>query len=194
MKFLLDFFPVLAFFISFKLYDVYIATAVLILASFIQTLGHWIIKKRFEKLHLFTFFASLIMGSLTLFFRDDSFIKWKVSVIYWILSATIIVYLLFRRKIAIKDLFEGLFKQSLGISDSIWHKLNMAWMLYLVGIGILNIWIAYQFDLDTWVNFKVWGIMAIQLIMMIATFVIIFKYMPEENRQALDKQPGKSED
>ncbi|WP_144393607.1 inner membrane-spanning protein YciB [Pleionea sediminis] len=194
MKLFLDFFPVLAFFISAKVWDIYIATAVLILGSFIQTVGHWLIKKKFEKLHLVTFFASLILGSMTLFFRDDSFIKWKVSVVYWIFSGTIFVFLL-RKKIAIKALFEGLMKIDMGLKDTLWHKINMAWAISLLALGFLNLWIAYSFSLDAWVNFKVWGTMIIQLIMMLVTFFIIFKNMPEENRRALEQEePPKEND
>ncbi len=194
MKLLLDFFPVLAFFITFKVFDIYVATAVLIAGSFIQTLGHYLIKKQFEKLHVVTFVVALVMGSLTLFFRDDAFIKWKVSVIYWILSGTIFVFLL-RKRIAMKDLLEGLMKHDLGLKDSLWHKINMGWAITMVLIGFVNLWIAYEFSLETWVNFKVWGTMIIQLLMMVITFYVIFKYMPEENRKQLEQaDSGNSED
>ncbi len=190
MKLFLDFFPVLAFFITSKVYDIYVATAVLIAGSFIQTLGHWLIKKQFEKLHLVTFFASLVLGSMTLFFRDDSFIKWKVSVVYWILSATIFFFLL-RKKIAIRELFQGLMKHDLGLQNRLWHQINFGWAFSLVGLGFLNLWIAYNMSLDAWVNFKVWGTMGIQIVMMIVTFIVIFKNMPEENRKAFDQDDSK---
>jgi intracellular septation protein len=189
MKLLLDFFPALAFLISYKIFDIYVATGVLIVSSFIQTVGHYWLKKQFEKLHVITFVVAVVMGSLTLFFHDDSFIKWKVSVIYWILSATIFIFLL-RKRIAMKDMLQGLMKQELGLPDRVWHMINLTWAIALFAIGFLNLWVAYQFSLDTWVNFKVWGTMAIQMLMLIVTFIVIFKYMPEENRKALEDKPN----
>ncbi|WMS87197.1 inner membrane-spanning protein YciB [Pleionea litopenaei] len=192
MKVLLDFFPVLAFFLTYKLFDVYVATAVLIGASLLQTLGHRIIKKRFEKLHVMTFVISLIMGGMTIAFRDDAFIKWKVSVVYWILSAVIWIYWL-RGTMLLKQLFESLFKQELGLTQKLWGYINAFWGLLLLAMGGLNIWIAYHFDLDTWVNFKVWGTMAVQLVTMIGTFVVIFKNMPEHHRKMLEESSANEE-
>jgi intracellular septation protein len=187
MKLLFDFFPALAFLISYKLFDIYVATGVLIASSFIQMMGHYWMKKQFENLHLITFGVALVMGSLTLFFHDDRFIKWKVSVIYWILSAVIILFLL-RKRIAMKELLQALMKQELGVPDSLWHRINISWAIALLALGFVNLWVAYQFSLDTWVNFKVWGTMAIQMVMLVMTFIVIFKHMPEENRKALEDE------
>ncbi|NVJ61729.1 MAG: septation protein IspZ [Gammaproteobacteria bacterium] len=186
MKLLLDFFPILAFFISYKFYDIYVATAVLIIASLLQTIGHWVIKKKFEKLHVITLVVSIVMGGLTLALRDESFIKWKVSVVYWLLSSIILIFML-RKRIALQELFEGLFKQPLGLKPALWHKINALWAIVLIAMGFINLWIAYRFSLDTWVNFKVWGTMIVQFALMIFTFVLIFKNMPEENKKLFEQ-------
>ncbi len=191
MKLLLDFFPVLAFFITFKWLGIYPATAVLIVGSLIQTLGHWLIKKEFEKLHLITLAASVILGGMTLAFQDDRFIKWKVSVIYWIFSLVIIGFWLFKKQIAIQKLFEGLLKMELGIAPSFWHKVNLSWLVVFIVMGLVNLWIAYSFELDVWVNFKVWGIMIIQMVLMLATFAFVFNAMPEDKRNALTENDSK---
>ncbi|NVJ48830.1 MAG: septation protein IspZ [Gammaproteobacteria bacterium] len=193
MKVLLDFFPVLAFFITYKLSDIYTATMVLIIASFVQTITFRLIKKRFETLHLITFVISIVMGGLTILLQDESFIKWKVTVVYWLLSAVLFGYWL-ANKLVIKQIFEALFKQELGISLSIWRRLNAFWGLLFLAMGGINLWVAYSFSLDTWVNFKVWVTMATKLTAMIITFVVIFKYMPEEYRKMLEEADAKEEE
>ncbi len=195
MKFLLDFFPVLGFFIIYQVYDdIYMATYVLMAACVVQTLGHYFISKRFERMHVITLILALLFGGLTVFLRDDAFIKWKVSIFLWGVALFFIFRQLIQNKIALKDLFEGISGESMGISDTLWKKLNIVWIFTTLATGLLNLWIAYNFEQSVWVNFKFWGLTGIQLVLMIATFFIIFKNMPKEKREALEAQSSKVDD
>ncbi len=86
MKFLFDFFPILLFFIAYKMYDIYVATAVAIVAAALQTLLFWVKHRRFEKMHLITFGLLAVFGGLTLILKDPVFIKWKPTVINWLFA------------------------------------------------------------------------------------------------------------
>ena len=89
MKFLYDFFPILLFFIAYKMYDIYVATAVAMAAGAVQTLLFSIKHRRFEKMHLVTLGLLLVFGGLTIFLQDPVFIKWKPTVINWLFAVVL---------------------------------------------------------------------------------------------------------
>lgn len=153
MKLLFDFFPVLVFFISFKLYGIYTATAVAIIASILQSVTYYVIHRRFEKMHLIGLALIVVLGGATLFFHNPTFIKWKPTGIYW---ATAIAFFL-SRYISRKPLVERMMENNLQLKRIIWRRLNMMWVMFFALMGILNLYIAFNFDTNTWVNFKLFG-------------------------------------
>ena len=188
MKLLLDFFPLLGFFIAYKMYDIYTATAVLIAGAFVQTFGHWLMKRQFEKMHLFTLILASVFGGLTLFLRDDTFIKWKVSIFLWLITLVFLFRQWFQQRISLKDLLESIFGESLGVADNIWKNLNYVWAITSLVTGFLNLWVAYYFSQSDWVNFKVWGVTGIQMALMIATIAILLKHMPEDKKKTFGEE------
>ena len=159
MKFLFDFFPVLLFFTAYKLYDIYVATAVLIIACFIQTIGHWAVHRKFEKSHVITLILVALFGGATLLLQDEMFIKWKPSVINWLFGAAFIG----SQFIGKKNLLERMMGSKLQLPAIIWRNLNSAWGLFFISLGFLNLYVVYHFDTDTWVDFKMFGLMGLTL-------------------------------
>ncbi|MCO7226364.1 inner membrane-spanning protein YciB [Pleionea sp. CnH1-48] len=186
MKVLIDFFPLLGFFIAYYVFDIYVATGVLMVAAVIQTVGNRLLKKEWEKMHLFTLGLALVFGSLTLLFRDDAFIKWKVTILMWMLAVVFLFRQWVQNRIVLKDLLEGMSGESFGIEDALWKRLNVIWACCALAVGLLNLWVAYTFSQSVWVNFKVWGITIIQFTLMMITFAILFKNMPEDAKKALE--------
>jgi intracellular septation protein len=86
MKLLYDFFPILLFFIAYKVYDIYVATAVAIAAAFVQTGLYWLRHRRFENTHLLTLGLLVVFGGLTLILHDPVFIKWKPTLVNWLFA------------------------------------------------------------------------------------------------------------
>ncbi|MEE8482564.1 MAG: septation protein A, partial [Acidiferrobacterales bacterium] len=168
MKLLYDFFPLLLFFGAFKIYDIYVATAVAIAASFIQVFGYRLAKGKFETMHLVTFGVISVFGGLTLLLHDDTFIKWKPTIVYWVLGSITIGSHFVGKKTAI----EHLIGKQISMPAHIWVRQNMAWGIFFLVLGVINIYVAFYYALELdaverqeiWVNFKVFGLMAITLV------------------------------
>ncbi len=176
MKMMFDFLPVLLFFIVYKMYDIYVATAVLIIACFIQTIAHRMIKGEFEKSHVITLVLVALFGGLTLILHDEVFIKWKPTVINILFAAVFIGSQFIGKKTIIERMMGG----NLTLPPDVWVKLNIAWAMFFVFLGGLNIYVAFSFDTDTWVNFKLFGLMGLTLIFIVAQSFYLMPHLKEE--------------
>lgn len=141
MKLLADFLPVILFFAAYQLYDIYAATAVAILASIAQVGYLWLKQRRVETAHLATLGILLVFGGLTLVLQDRSFIMWKPSVINWLFG----LVLLGSQFIGSKPILQRLMGAQLELEKPIWYRLNMAWALFFLALGFLNLYVANDF-------------------------------------------------
>ena len=173
MKFLVDFFPVLLFFVAYKVYDIYVATAVAIAAAFIQVGIHYFKHKNFEKSHLVTLGILVVFGGATILLQDEMFIKWKPSVINWIFAAAF----LGSQFIGNKTIVERMMSKSVTLPATIWLKLNMSWVIFFIALGVINLFVVYNFDTDTWVNFKLFGMMGLTVMFVIAQAIYMSRHM-----------------
>ncbi|VAW74508.1 Intracellular septation protein IspA [hydrothermal vent metagenome] len=176
MKILYDFFPILLFFIAYKLGDIYIATAVAIAAAAVQTLAFWIRHRRFEKMHLITFGLLLFFGGLTLLLRDPVFIKWKPSVVNWLFA----VVFLGSHWVGEKPIVERMMRHAIQAPPPVWLRLSWMWITFFISIGLLNLYVAYTYSEETWVNFKLFGMLGITFAFVIAQGFYLGRYMIEE--------------
>ncbi|RDH87287.1 MAG: septation protein A [endosymbiont of Seepiophila jonesi] len=141
MKFLADFFPVILFFVAYKLYGIYAATAVAIAASFIQVGYGWLRHRHVENMHLITLGILVIFGGLTLVLQDRTFIMWKPSVFNWLFGGVFLASLF----IGEKPLLERMMGGSINVPSLIWRKLNTTWGLFFILLGFLNLYVANDF-------------------------------------------------
>lgn len=155
MKFLYNFFPVILFFVIYKISNIYIATTALMIASFIQTFGYWMVRHTFEKMHLISFLVIVILGTITLLLHDPIFIKWKPTLVSWIFSGIFLGSQLILKKPALHYLMS----KTLSLSDRVWNYLNLSWAFFFLAIGFINLYVAYHFDTNIWINFKLFGIL-----------------------------------
>lgn len=177
MKFLYDFFPILLFFIAYKLGDIYIATGVAIAAAAVQTGAFWIRHRRFETMHLITFGLLLFFGGLTLLLRDPVFIKWKPSVINWLFAAVFFGSHWIGKKTAV----ERMMGHAIQVPGPVWRRLSWMWIIFFISVGLLNLYVAYTFSEEVWVNFKLFGMLGITLAFVIAQSFYLGRYMVEED-------------
>lgn len=173
MKFLFDYFPIICFFIAYKFFGIYIATAVTMVASALQLITYRLIHHRFESLHLITFGLIMILGGSTLMFHKIIFIKWKPSLIYWIFSIVLCGSHFYSKQ----PLLQTMLGNKITLPSYIWVRLNFIWSLFFLFLGLLNLYIIYHFDTNTWVYFKLFGTLAITLIFIIGQAVYMAHHM-----------------
>ncbi|MBC7705228.1 MAG: septation protein A [Rhodoferax sp.] len=153
MKALLDFIPILLFFGAYKFYDIYVATAVLMAASVIQTALIYAIDRKVTMMQKITLALILVFGALTLWLQDERFIKWKPTVLYVAIAIALSVAVWIFKKSFLKLMLGT----QLELPDRVWMRLNVAWILYCLLMAVVNGYVAAFFTTEAWVNFKIWG-------------------------------------
>lgn len=187
MKMLIDFLPVALFFIVYKTEDIYMATAVLIVASLVQTVGYRLWKGKFEQSHIITLVLVAAFGGLTLLLHDEMFIKWKPSVINWLFGAVFIGSMWIGKQPIIQRMLGG----QVELPQDVWARLNMAWAGFFIALGFINLYVVYNFDTDTWVNFKLFGLMGLTIVFIIAQSLYMAKYINQlDTQKAEADNPG----
>lgn len=153
MKILIDFFPILLFFGAYKLYGIYVGTAVLMGATVAQMALIYAIDRRLQTMHKVTLVLILLFGTLTLLLQDDRFIKWKPTVLYGAMSLALAVAVWAMKKNFLKMLLGS----QLALPEAVWHRLNVAWIIYCAFMSLINAYVVVNFSTEAWVDFKLWG-------------------------------------
>ncbi|MDD5034300.1 MAG: septation protein A [Methylococcaceae bacterium] len=174
MKLLFDFFPILLFFLAYKFYDIYAATAVAIAASVLQVGYSWFKNRKLEPMHLVTLAIIGVFGGLTLYLQDELFIKWKPTVINWLFG----VVFLASQWWGEKTMIERMMSANLTLPTEIWRRLNLSWTLFFFVLGGANLFVMYSFDTATWVNFKLFGMLGLTFLFVILQSFYLSRYLP----------------
>ena len=176
MQFLLEYAPIILFFVAYKLKDIYFATGVAIAASVIAIAWAWFGAKRVSTMQWLSLAIIVIFGGATLLLHDETFIKWKPSALYGAFA----VALLFGKLVLNKNWIHVVFKQAhIQAPDALWNKLTWAWIAFFVFMAALNGYVATNFSLDAWVNFKVWWAMGLFLAFTIGNVALLAKYIKD---------------
>jgi intracellular septation protein len=200
MKFLFDLFPVILFFVAFKIaganesiaYDfavrwlgsgiapnqapILIATAVAIVATFGQIAWVWLRRRKVDTMLWVSLAIIVIFGGATLYLHDETFIKWKPTVLYWLFALTLFVSATLLKK----NLIRALMKEQIDLPDAVWGRLNASWIGFFAVMGVANLLVAFNFSTDTWVNFKLFGSMGLMLAFVVAQGLMLSKYVEEK--------------
>ena len=186
MKFLVDFFPIILFFVAYKVWGIYAATAVAIVATVAQIVFLRIKTGKVEAMQWVSLGVIVLFGGATLLANDENFIKWKPTVLYWLMGGALLIGQLFFGKNLIKSLMGA----QLQLPDPVWRTVNWSWAGFFAVMGVLNLWIAFNFDTDTWVNFKLFGGMGLMLVFVVLQALYLSRYMKETPASGHeDKQP-----
>ena len=170
-KFYFDLFPIILFFIAFKVYDIFIATGVAIVATLLQIIYVYLKDKKVEKVLLFNGVMITFLGGLTILLQDKMFIMWKPSVLYWCFA----LILLFSNLFLKKNLVQMALGKQVELKNKFWNVINWYTSIFFVLLGFINLYVAYNFSEDTWVNFKLFGITGLLFIYMIFLGLYISK-------------------
>ncbi len=174
-KILFDFFPIVLFFIAYKNYDLYVATAVVIAATFIQVAYSWFKYRKVETMQWVTLGLMTVMGGATLYLQDEQFIKWKLTIIEWLFGAI----LLGSHFIGKKTIMEKMMGANLELPDKAWSILNFIWALFFITVGAVNIYVMFNYSTEDWVNFKTFGVPTMMAVFILLQVGFMYKYLPE---------------
>ncbi|MES2537928.1 MAG: septation protein A [Pseudomonadota bacterium] len=205
MKFLFDLFPVILFFVMFKWGEghtesaqalasqylsgfvsggvvtaaqapILLATAVVIVATLAQIVYLLVRRKKIEPMLWISLAIIGVFGGATIYFHNETFIKWKPTVLYWCFG----VILLASQTLFKKNFIKTMMGKQITLPDPVWDRLNLAWSAFFVVLGVLNLYVAFSFDTATWVNFKLFGFTGLMVLFVIGQTMILSKYIKEE--------------
>ncbi len=209
MKFLYDFFPVLLFFAVYKFYGdippqaiegvnsafflsltpgkatdaIFLATAVAIIASFIQVALYWIRQRRVERMHIVSLVLITVFGGATLTLQDPVFIKWKPTILNWAFALVFFG----SQFVGKKTLVERMMSHAIVVPGIIWHRVNLAWVVFFLVAGLTNLYVAYTFSEATWVDFKLFGLMGMTFVFVLAQALYLARYMEPQGNESKEE-------
>lgn len=199
MKFFFDLLPVFLFFVAFKVggsislgsklglpqldNPVYLATAVAIAASVAQIAWSAFRRRRVETMAWISLGIIVVFGGATLILRDETFIKWKPTVLYWFFATALFVRAAFFKK----NLIEVMLQEQLSLPAQVWRALNAGWCLFFLVLGAVNLYVAFHFSTNTWVNFKVFGTTGLLFAFALIQGLVLSRYLPEEEKGSASK-------
>ena len=176
MKLLIDFFPIILFFAAFKLWGIYVATGVAIVATIVQIGWLRYSTGKVEPMQWMSLGVIVLFGGATIVAQNDTFIKWKPTVLYWLMGGALLVGQLFFRK----NLLRSLMGAQMTLPDAAWRVMNWSWIAFFAVMGVINLWVAFNFDTDTWVNFKLFGGLGLMAVFVVAQALYLGRYMKTE--------------
>ncbi|OFZ68797.1 MAG: septation protein A [Betaproteobacteria bacterium RBG_16_58_11] len=198
MKILFDLFPIILFFAAFKLagsdpeqanalamsigyhadikqIPILIATAIAIIATFVQIGWVWFRHCKVDTMLWVSLGLIVVFGGATLWLHDPTFIKWKPTVLYWLFAVTLLV----SDYVFKKNLISVMMKGQVKLPSPVWRRLNLSWVLFFAGMGVLNLYVAFNYSESTWVNFKLFGFMGLMLVFIVLQGLMLSKHMEE---------------
>lgn len=174
MKLLLDFLPIAIFFAVYHFSgDIVLATLVLIPATLAQVAFLWWRHRRVEKMHLVTLALLIVLGGATVIFKDPTFIQWKPTVVNALFALAFLASPLFGGKTLVQRMME----KAVSLPAAIWTRLNLAWVVFFIVMAVLNVYVFKTFDEATWVNFKLFGMLGMTLVFVLAQGVYLSRHM-----------------
>ncbi|HSI53184.1 MAG: septation protein A [Ramlibacter sp.] len=173
MKLLIDFFPIILFFIAFKFAGIYVATGVAIVATLLQIGWLRYSTGKVEPMQWVSLGVIVLFGGATIIAHNDTFIKWKPTVLYWLMGSALFAGQVFFKK----NLLKSLMGSQLELPDAAWRVTNWSWIAFFALMGVINLWVAFNFDTDTWVNFKLFGGLGLMALFVVGQALYLGRYM-----------------
>jgi intracellular septation protein len=169
MQLLFDFFPLVAFFAAYAAFDLYVATGTIMVAIGLQIAYQWFRHGKVNKMLLISGALVAVFGGITLVLRNPLFIQWKVTAVNWLFAAAFLGSQIF----GTKTFTERMMGHAVQLEPALWRQLNTLWVLNFTVIGALNLYVMYNFDEQTWVYFKTWGMIGLSLLMAVGQAIWI---------------------
>ncbi|KNH05256.1 Intracellular septation protein IspA [Candidatus Burkholderia brachyanthoides] len=178
MKFLFDIFPIILFFVAFKIWDIYTATGVAIAATLVQIAWVAFRHRKVDPMLWVSLGVVVVFGGAALVRHNDTFIKWKPTALYWLFAVALIIAQVGFHK----NLIEAMMGKQIVLPHHVWEQLNVAWAVFFALLGVVNLFVAYHFTTDQWVNFKLFGTTGCLVLFILAQSLWFAKYMKEDGQ------------
>ena len=178
-KLLFDLFPIILFFIAFKFADIYTATSVAIGATIAQILWLKLRGKHVEMMQWISLGVIVVFGGLTLLLPDEAFIKWKPTILYWLFAGGLLL-----ARLTGRNLMKTFMGAQMTLPEPVWERVNQMCILYFLVMGALNIWVAYSWSTDIWVNFKLFGTLGMTLLFVLLQGVYLSRFLKDSGDEA----------
>jgi len=175
MKFLFDLLPVGLFFVAIFLWDIYVATAVAIVATVAQVAWLKLKKRKVEPMLWASLAIIVVFGGLTLYLRDKTFILWKPTVLYWLFAAV-----LTGAAFTGRNLIRSLLSQQMQLPDAVWARLNWSWVGFFAVMGAVNLYVAFNYSEKVWASFKLFGGMGLMFLFVVAQSLLLARHVEEK--------------
>lgn len=219
MKLLFDFFPIILFFVSYyqasflientfigQLIDptkpdfisaTIVATGAAIIASFIQVAIHWFNTHKFERMHIFSLVLITVLGSITIFLGNPAFIQWKPTVLNWLFAGVFLGSMF----VGEKPIIQRMMGEHIELPENVWKTLNLSWVTFFFISGAANLYVAFYYNLaapadarmDTWVNFKLFGLMGLTIGFVILQAIYLSRHISEDDLQNNANNSGENQ-
>jgi len=173
MKLLIDFFPIILFFAAFKFAGIYVATGVAIAATVVQIAWLRHSTGKVEPMQWVSLAVIVLFGGATIALHNEAFIKWKPTVLYWLMAGS----LLAGQVVFGKNLLKSLMGSQMELPQGVWRAANWSWIAFFTVMGVLNLWVAFRFDTNTWVNFKLFGGMGLMIVFIVGQALWLGRYV-----------------
>jgi intracellular septation protein len=176
MKLLLDFFPIILFFVAFKVAGIYIATGVAIAATVAQIAWFRYRAGKVEPMQWVSLVVIVLFGGATIVAQNETFIKWKPTVLYWLMAGSLMAGQLFFKK----NLLKSLMGSQMELPEAAWRVANWSWIGFFSAMGVINLWVAFHFDTNTWVNFKLFGGLGLMVLFILGQALYLGRHIKAE--------------
>ena len=183
MKLLLDFFPIVLFFVAFKIWDIYTATAVAMVATIAQIAWMRYSTGKVNPMQWMSLGIILVFGGATMLLHDATFIKWKPTILYWCMGAALAVGQVVAKKNWLKAAMGG----ELELPEPVWRTLTWSWIVFFAVMGVVNLWVARNFSENAWVNFKLFGSFGLMGVFVVAQALYLSRYMKDGKEAPAEK-------
>jgi intracellular septation protein len=175
MKQLLEFIPIILFFIAYKQYDIYVATEMMIGATIVSVALTWLKYRHVSSMQWVTLGLAVVMGGATLYLHDERFLKWKFSIVEWLFG----LVFLGSQFVGSKTAVERMMSANLTLPAAIWKRLNLMWASFFISVGFIKVYVMYKYSTDEWVTFKTFGAPVLMLIFIVLQIIFLYKYAPD---------------
>ena len=176
MQLFIDFFPVIVFFVVYKIYGIYAATLAIIIAMAAQIAYQWIAHRKVNNMLLVSGALVAVLGGITLALRNPVFVQWKPTIVNWLFAAAF----LGSQFIGRQTLIERVIGHAIQLDAAMWRQLNMIWVVNFLVLGAANLYVVYNFDEDTWVNFKLFGMFGLTILTAVGQALWIASRAPQQ--------------